>query len=203
MTQQNNAMSAGGSGLSGRKWSRQPLTIGSTTEPVTENLSPMHRKFAKFLVKSIDPQFVVARWLHCQGYGVSIKGLNFADKASSADSFSDGGDIRIKEGIIDVKHLTNVAFTSEKDFPYPVATAGFKPSIDKLLPDLYAAIFVSKDLGHGYIVLADTREHWTVRDVKDAVTGRMKPSYFVGLPYCRFIDLLSIPEWLENVMERG
>ena len=89
-------------------------------------------------------------------------------------------------------------FKSANDFPYPHATAGFKPSIDKLLPDLYAGIFVSKNLSTAYIVKAETQSHWFVRDVVDAVTNKTKPSYFIKLKYVNFIDLLALPKHLEN-----
>ena len=176
----------------------QDQAIGSATVNATAGWSPMHKRFAKFLVNSVTPQFVVARWLHCQGFDVSVKGLQIANDAADP-VYTDGGDITVSgKGVVDVKHLANVTFRSADDFPYAHATAGFKPSIDKLLPDLYAGIFVSVDLEAAYIVKAETQPHWFVRDVVDAVTNKTKPSYFIGLEHCRFIDLLALPRWLEN-----
>jgi len=176
----------------------QDQANGSATVNATAGWSPMHKRFAKFLVNSVTPQFVVARWLHCQGFDVSVKGLQIANDAADP-VYTDGGDITVSgKGVVDVKHLANVTFRSADDFPYAHATAGFKPSIDKLLPDLYAGIFVSVDLEAAYIVKAETQPHWFVRDVVDAVTNKTKPSYFIGLEHCRFIDLLALPRWLEN-----
>lgn len=196
------AMSVEKQDLSGQESSRQVLVTGSIMEPVTGPLSQTHQRFLKFLISSITPQFMVVRWLHCQGYDVYVKGLEFAPNAG-AEGFSDGGDITVSQGLVDVKYLSRADFTSAADFPYPVATAGFKPSIDKLMEDLYAGVFVSKNMEYAYIVKADTQKHWTVKDVKDAVTGKMKPSYFVGLEHCRFIDLLAMPKWLEDLAKDG
>ena len=176
----------------------QPANGSASTGHATASWSPMHKRFVKFLVNSVTPQFVVARWLHCQGFDVSVKGLQIANDAADP-VYTDGGDITVAgKGLVDVKHLANVTFRSADDFPYAHATAGFKPSIDKLLPDLYAGIFVSVDLEAAYIVKAETQPHWFVRDVVDAVTNKTKPSYFIGLEHCRFIDLLALPRWLEE-----
>tara|TARA_R110000787_G_scaffold57358_3_gene131082 strand:+ start:112 stop:534 length:423 start_codon:yes stop_codon:yes gene_type:complete len=140
-------------------------------------------------MESIDPQFAVAKWLHKKGVDITINGLDVSPEASQAKLHTDGGDIVTPKGVIDVKHLKNVEFTNAIDFPYPQATAGFKPSIDKLMPGLYAAFFVNAAIGHAYIVKSDTSHAWSVRDVYDAVTGNPKPSYFVGLEHCRFIEL--------------
>ena len=176
----------------------QQANGSATTGLATLNWSLTHRRFAKYLIESVTPQFVVARWLHCQGFDVSVKGLQIANDAADP-VYTDGGDITVSgKGVVDVKHLSNVMFRSADDFPYAIATAGFKPSIDKLLPDLYAGIFVSVDCEAAYIVKAETQPHWFVRDVVDAVTNKTKPSYFIGLEHCRFIDLLALPHWLEN-----
>lgn len=151
-------------------------------------------KFVRYLLASIDPQFAVAKWLHHQGVDVSIGGLKVQPEDDHTSNYSDGGDIITPKGLVDVKHLREVKFTNSHDFPYAQATAGFKPSIDKLIaldPGLYAAFFVNADMSHAYIVKTDTKPFWTYRPVKDAVTGMMKDSYFVDLMHCKFIDLLD------------
>jgi len=164
----------------------------------SKNWSPMHKRFSKFLINSVSSQFAVVKWLHLHGFDVSVKGLQVADNPADP-VYTDGGDITVSgRGVVDVKHLANVMFKSANDFPYTHATAGFKPSIDKLLPDLYAGIFVSKNLSTAYIVKAETQPHWFVRDVVDAVTNKTKPSYFIKLKYVNFIDLLALPKHLEN-----
>jgi len=176
----------------------QQANGSATTDCVGTKWSPTHRRFTKYLVESVTPQFVVARWLHFQGFDVSVKGLQIADDAADP-VYTDGGDITVSgKGVVDVKHLASVMFRSADDFPYAYATAGFKPSIDKLLPDLYAGIFVSVDCEAAYIVKTSTRRHWFVRDVVDAVTDKTKKSYFIELKYVNFVDLLALPQHLEN-----
>jgi hypothetical protein len=195
---QNSATFVAKQDLSGQESSRQVLVTGSIMEPVTKPLSPTHQKFLQTLILSISPQFMVARWLHCQGYDVYVKGLKFAPHAG-AKGYSDGGDITVGQGIVDVKYLEKATFTCAEDLGFPTALAGFKPSIDKLLPDLYASVFVSGDMSHAYIIKADTQDRWTVHTNKDRVTGKPKPTYKAPLDCCRFIDLLSMPKWLEDL----
>jgi hypothetical protein len=152
-------------------------------------------KFVKYLLASVDPQFAVAKWLHCQGVDVSIGGLKVQPESDTSDNYSDGGDITTPKGVIDVKHLVNTEFTCAEDFPHKRATAGFKPSIDKLMPlGLHAAFFVNSAITHAYIVKTKSSKHWSQWPVQDAVTGLMKDSYFVSLEYCKFIDLRGKPK---------
>lgn len=150
-----------------------------------------HEKFQKYLRESVPPVFAVAQWLHLRGNDIQIPGFNVAGKASESDAFSDGGDIMLPgKGVIDVKSLKSIVFSDDPaQFQYPQCAAGWKPSIDKIMPNLIAAFIVSGDLKAAFIVRKAQYESATVRDITDRVTGKPKPSYFISKDMAEFISL--------------
>jgi|TARA_R110000744_G_scaffold136437_1_gene246340 hypothetical protein len=153
--------------------------------------------FVKYLMNSADAVFVVCRWLHLRGDNVAVSGVERIRGNKEHSKHSDGGDIATPTGIVEVKHLRNVEFTSNKDFPYPNAVAGFKYAIDNILPDLRAVVTLSKDLRHAYVVLPDMYKTATVMPVKNA-DGKIIKAYLVPAKKCHFFDIDAAPKWMEN-----
>tara|TARA_Y100000310_G_scaffold30586_1_gene29040 strand:- start:1036 stop:1533 length:498 start_codon:yes stop_codon:yes gene_type:complete len=160
-----------------------------------------HKKFVRNLVDSIEPQFVVARWLHLHGRTVTIEGLRVAPSADQQDDYVDHGDIRDHtSGIIEVKSITR-NFHDEGSWPFgsEIFVANVK-SVDRRRAEVAAYITVSADLRFGAIINCLTNSDWSIKSVKDPKTGSDYLVYVARTSDASFVDLSAPPKHIKIIL---
>jgi len=139
-----------------------------------------HDKFLGRLVASVDGVFAVAKWLHLQGYTITIDGMRKAPTAADADGFLDDGDIFAMkdEGpvrLLQVKRIGK-SFSSRLDWPFGEVFVSSKAAVDRLAHvDSYLTL--SHDMIGLVIVESKTRDKWYLVDRRASNTGNVETFY--------------------------
>jgi len=149
--------------------------------------------FLKRLDNSRHSVFVVAKYLHHAGYGVSIPPFDYRPPNSNWEDHTDDGDMYIwreqeDRQRIDVKHV-NLDFTCEQDFPYDRMLVSDIRAIKRADPFPLAYIIVNKNCTHIGIVWAKTKEHWKPYTLHASNTDMMVTA--MGCP-TRLVDFRSL-----------
>ncbi len=131
-----------------------------------------HQEFLKYLEKSKDAVWAVARWLGEHGHTVQVNPTFAAPTVGVRDLYRDNGDLFVSLRV-EVKERT-LSWTSKEDFPYPTIFVCKQKAYDETVDKPFCWVCLDNDRSHAAIIYHATKEHWKVREVYDS---RFKHTY--------------------------
>jgi hypothetical protein len=152
-----------------------------------------HKRFLNDLDGSRHSMFVVAEWLHGQGYSVEIPAFRKAPTAADHAEYSDDGDVFVfvhwhydVRRRYEIKNLS-VCFTSRSDWPFGNRIYVDRAAkVERAAKDVIGWITVSSDFGALAIIPSNTSEHWRKIEVFNKKSNRWEWTYSCPLAYATF-----------------
>ncbi len=149
--------------------------------------------FLSRLDKSRASTFEVAKYLHKQGYTVSVSAFDYRPTDSNWEDHVDSGDIYIckepgTQHRIDVKQISR-EFTGRYDFPFPYMFVSDSRAVDRADPFPLAYIVLNAQFTFMGIIWSKTRKHWRLQQVKASNTDKIITVYACPIEYVDFREI--------------
>lgn len=158
-----------------------------------------HKKFLKRLDDSRHALFLMAAWLHKQGYTVTIPAIRYAPEHKDFLQYVDSGDLILTkedgtQSVIEVKHLKKTDFTNENDWPHPTVIVSNVHTVNRNRGKVKRYVLLNKAMTHIVIINADQIDKWEIRNIFASNTQKFEYFYTCKTSDCKFRSIVEDKE---------
>jgi hypothetical protein len=151
--------------------------------------------FLEDLRKSDEVTCLIARNLRLNGFSVTLPPINVRGHYSQMKDYTDDGDLRIANSIVEVKQRPDLHFSGIQDFPYSDIIVDVTHHYDSMSQKPAYYVICNADLTGAIVVSGKTFGSWTISRRWDNKRGRERTFYLVPTRLCNYWDFREKPKF--------